>query len=111
MIDDPLIGSVGNAMLSGAKSQKADISMQGGVSGSLAFFTGPDAYIQIEFPIQGRPDNYDHIIGKPSNITTDLAHQPLNNYIEFVNVDVSGIDAPKDEKQMIIDLMIGGVYS
>lgn len=106
-----MIGSVGNAMLSGAKSQKADISMQGGVSGSLAFFTGPDAYIQIEFPIQGRPDNYDHIIGKPSNITTDLAHQPLNNYIEFVNVDVSGIDAPKDEKQMIIDLMIGGVYS
>lgn len=103
--------SVGNAALSAAKSQKTDITMQGAVSGSLAFFTAPDAYIQIEFPIQGRPDDYDHIIGMPSNITTDIAHQPQNNYIEFVNVDVSGIDAPPDEKNAIIELLKGGIYT
>ena len=105
------IGSVGNALLSGAKSQKTDITLQGGVSGNLAFFTAPDAYVQIEYPLEGRPDDYDHIIGMPSNITTTLKQQPLNNYIEFVNVDVSGIDAPKDEKQMIVDLLTGGVYT
>lgn len=105
------IGSVGNALLSGAKSQKTDITMQGGVSGNLAFFTAPDAYIQIEYPLEGRPVDYDHIVGMPSNITTTLKQQPLNNYIEFVNIDVSGLDAPKDEKQMIVDLLTGGVYT
>lgn len=105
------VGSVGNALLSGAKSQKTDISMQGSVGGSLSFFTGTDAYIQIEFPKEGRPDDYNHIIGMPSNITTTLAEQPLNSYIEFVNVDVSGIDAPTDEKNAIINLLKGGVYT
>ena len=105
------VGSVGNALLSGAKSQKTDISMQGSVGGSLAFFTGTDAYIQIEYPKEGRPDDYNHIIGMPSNITTTLAEQPLNNYIEFINVDVSGIDAPTDEKNAIINLLKGGVYT
>lgn len=105
------VGSVGNALLSGAKSQKTDVSMQGSVGGSLSFFTGTDAYIQIEFPKEGRPNDYNHIIGMPSNITTTLAEQPLNNYIEFVNVDVSGIDAPTDEKNAIINLLKGGVYT
>lgn len=105
------VGSVGNALLSGAKSQKTDISMQGSVGGGLSFFTGTDAYIQIEFPKEGRPDDYNHIIGMPSNITTTLAEQPLNNYIEFVNVDVSGIDAPTDEKNAIVNLLKGGVYT
>lgn len=105
------VGSVGNALLSGAKSQKTDISMQGSVGGGLSFFTGKDAYIQIEFPKEGRPDDYNHIIGMPSNITTTLAEQPLNNYIEFVNVDVSGIDAPTDEKDAIINMLKGGVYT
>lgn len=103
--------SVGNAALSAAKSQKSEISMQGSVSGSLAFFTAPDAYIQIEFPIQGRPDDYDHIIGMPSNITSDIAHQPFGNYIEFVNVDLNGIDAPPDEKNAILEMLKGGVYT
>lgn len=105
------IGSVGNALLSGAKSQKTDISIQGSVGGGLSFFTGKDAYIQIEFPKEGRPNKYNHIIGMPSNITTTLAEQPLNNYIEFVNVDVSGIDAPTDEKDAIINMLKGGVYT
>lgn len=105
------VGSVGNALLSGAKSQKADVTMQGGVSGNLAFFTGKDAYIMIEYPIEGRPVDYDHIVGMPSNITTTLKQQPLDNYIEFLNIDISGIDAPRDEKQMIIDLLKGGVYT
>lgn len=105
------VGSVGNALLSGAKSQKTDISLQGAVSGSLAFFTGSDAYVQIEFPVEGRPNEYNHIIGMPSNITTTIANQPLNNYIEFVNVDVSGIDAPSDEKSKIISLLKDGVYT
>lgn len=106
------IGStIGNAALSGAHAGKVDVTMQGSVSGDMAFFTAPDAYIQIEAPIEGRPISYDHIIGMPSNITTDLAHQPMNNYIEFANIDVSGIDAPADEKQMIVDMLKGGIYT
>lgn len=103
--------SIGNAALSGAHAGKTDITMQGSVSGSLAFFTGREAYITIEYPREGRPDSYDHIIGMPSNIRTDLKHQPLNSYIEFVNVDVSGIDAPVDEKQAIIEALRGGIYT
>lgn len=106
------IGStIGNAALSGAHAGKVDVTMQGSVSGDMAFFTAPDAYIQIEAPIEGRPNEYDHIVGMPSNITTDLAHQPMNNYIEFANIDVSGIDAPADEKQMIVDMLKGGIYT
>lgn len=106
------IGStIGNAALSGAHAGKVDVTMQGTVSGDMAFFTAPDAYIQIEAPIEGRPIAYDHIVGMPSNITTDLAHQPMNNYIEFVNIDVSGIDAPSDEKQLIVDMLKGGIYT
>lgn len=106
------IGStIGNAALSGAHAGKVDVTMQGSVSGDMAFFTAPDAYIQIEAPIEGRPDDYDHIVGMPSNITTDLAHQPMNNYIEFANIDVSGIDAPADEKQLIVDMLKGGIYT
>lgn len=106
------IGStIGNAALSGAHAGKVDVTMQGSVSGDMAFFTAPDAYIQIEAPIEGRPISYDHIIGMPSNITTDLAHQPMNNYIEFANIDVSGIDAPSDEKQLIVDMLKGGIYT
>ena len=106
------IGStIGNAALSGAHAGKVDVTMQGSVSGDMAFFTSPDAYIQIEAPIEGRPISYDHIIGMPSNITTDLAHQPMNNYIEFANIDVSGIDAPSDEKQLIVDMLKGGIYT
>lgn len=103
--------SVGNAALSGAHAGKVDVTMQGSVAGDMAFFTSPDAYIQIEFPIEGRPDDYDHIVGKPSNITTDLAHQPMNNYIEFANIDVDGIDAPTDEKQLIVEMLKGGIYT
>ena len=105
------VGGVGGALLSGAKAQKTDITMQGAVSGNLSFFTSTDAYVQIEYPKEGRPDSYDHIVGMPSNISTTLYEQPLDNYIEFVNIDVSGIDAPKNEKQMIVDLLKGGVYS
>lgn len=105
------VGMIGSTMLSGAKSGKTDITMQGGVSGSLSFFTGKDAYIQISYPREGRPDEYNHIVGQPSNLTTDIKHQPKDIYIEFVNVDISGIDAPKDEKQMILDLLKGGVYT
>lgn len=105
------LGLATNAILSGAKSGKTDITMQGGVSGSLSFFTGKDAYIQITYPLEGRPDNYNHIVGMPSNITSDIEHQPKNIYIEFVNIDISGIDAPKNEKQMILDLLKGGVYT
>ena len=103
--------AIGNAALSAAKSQKTDITMQGSVSGSLSFFTAPDAYIQIEYPLQGRPDDYDHIIGMPSNITSDIAHQPFGNYIEFVNVDLNGLDAPPDEKNAILEMLKGGVYT
>ena len=102
--------SIGNAALSGAHAGKTDITMQGSVSGSLAFFTGHDAYIQIEYPLEGRPDDYDHLIGKPSNITTDLNHQPAGSYIEFINVDVSGINAPQEEKAAIVEMLKGGVY-
>lgn len=102
--------SIGNAALSGAHAGKTDITMQGSVSGSLAFFTGHDAYIQIEYPLDGRPDDYDHIIGKPSNITTDLNHQPAGSYIEFINVDVSGVNAPQEEKAAIVEMLKGGVY-
>lgn len=106
------VGSaIGNAALSGAHAGKTDITMQGSVSGSLAFFTGSEAYINVTFPKEGRPDEYNHIVGMPSNITTDLKHQPLNNYIEFINVDVSGINAPADEKQAILELLKGGIYT
>ena len=106
------VGSaIGNAALSGAHAGKTDITMQGSVSGSLAFFTGSQAYINVTFPKEGRPDDYNHIVGMPSNITTDLKHQPLNNYIEFINVDVSGIDAPADEKQAILEMLKGGIYT
>lgn len=103
--------SIGNAALSGAHAGKTDITMQGSVSGSLAFFTGREAYVTIEYPREGRPDSYDHIVGMPSNIRTDLKHQPLNSYIEFVNVDVSGLDAPADEKQAIVEALRGGIYT
>lgn len=105
------VGLAGNALLSGAKATKTDLTMQGGVSGSLSFFTGHDAYIQIEYPKEGRPTKYDHIIGKPSNLTTDIKHQPLNNYIEFVEIDVANVSAPNEEKQMIVNMLKGGIYT
>lgn len=106
-----MAGSATGLALSGAHAGKTDITMQGSVSGALSFFTGKEAYIIITYPKEGRPNEYDHIVGMPSNLNTDLQHQPKDSYIEFLNVDVSGIDAPIDEKQMIIDLLKGGVYT
>ena len=106
-----IAGSATGLALSGAHAGKTDITMQGSVSGALSFFTGKEAYVNITYPKEGRPNEYDHIVGMPSNLNTDLQHQPKDSYIEFLNVDVSGIDAPVDEKQMIIDLLKGGVYT
>lgn len=104
-------GNVGGAVASavnGVASMKVERDRIGSVSGNHGFMSQYVPYLCIERPVQNYPENFNHVIGRSSNIGGKVGD--FDGYTEVREVDLSGIPATDKELEEIRSLLTNGVY-
>lgn len=100
---ETLPGATANAVM----GSKISLTRSGGISASGALMSYKKPYIVITRPSQSRPDNYNKLIGVPSNITAKLGD--LKGYTQVSSVQLSNINCLGDERIEIENLLKSGV--
>lgn len=88
--------------------QKTSYQTAGSLSPTVNMMTTHDVFLIIERPQVQYPSNYNHVYGKPCNLTMTLNN--LHGFTKCENVDVTGIPANDVEKEMIKNILEGGFY-
>lgn len=104
-------GNVGGAVASavnGVAGMKVERERVGGISGNHGFIAQYVPYIIIERPVQNYPENFNHVIGRSSNIGGLVGD--FSGYTEVREVDLSGVVATENELVEIRNILESGVY-
>lgn len=80
----------------------------GSLSPMVNMMTTHDVFIVIERPIVQYPSNYNHVYGRPCNLTLSL--NGLKGFTMCENVDCSSVPCTGEEKMMIKRFLESGVY-
>ena len=122
-VEAGIIGNVGGALLSAATGNLGGIlnnalglataqfrtETTGTSSPTCNNFETHQVYVTIESPEVQWPSNYNHVHGRPCNLTRQLGN--LSGFtVCDANVDLSGINATKAELDEIRNLLTEGVY-
>lgn len=100
---ETLPGATANAVM----GSKISLTRSGGISASGALMSYKKPYIVITRPSQSRPDDYNKLVGVPSNITAKLGD--LVGYTQVSSVQLSNINCLGEERIEIENLLKSGV--
>lgn len=93
-----------------AEMGRSSIITSGNISGVAAFMGSREPYLILSRPIIAFDSQYNHYLGRKSNAIARIAALQEGSYTIMRNVDLSGIVATNDEKQMIEGFLKGGFY-
>lgn len=80
----------------------------GSSSGALASFGSNKPFVMVSSVVYQEPTNYNHIYGKPCNITKRLSD--VRGFTIVSNIDTSNLSAHEEVKEEIKNLFATGVY-
>lgn len=94
--------------LSNVMNLKPDVKRGGSIGSSAGLLGIQKPFVIVELPNVCKPAKQHHYIGYPSFITKTISD--LSGYAEFESVIVDGVPCTDEEREMIIDILKGGVY-
>ena len=110
-----VVSGGGSALLSSAvqsglsvMASKERVDKGGGISSTAGILGVKYPVLMLERAVQSLPDNFKHYKGYTSNITTTISN--LEGYTEIEYIDISGVQATKNEIEMLTDLLQTGFY-
>lgn len=98
------ISNIGEAIF----PPKTNYATVGSISPTVNMMTTHDVFLIIERPKIQYPSNYNHVYGKPCNLTITLNN--LHGYTQCENVDLSNISCTDNERDMIRNILENGFY-
>ena len=99
--------TLSSATMNSVMSAKPNIENVGNVSGSAGHMAIQKPYLTLERPRQSLPNDYMHICGYPSNISSQLG--ALSGFTVVESVHLDGIPATLPELDEINKLLMEGV--
>lgn len=102
-----MVGAAESA-INGIASMKVERERIGNVSGNHGLMSNYNPYIMIERPVQNYPENYNAVIGRPSNIGGTLGS--FSGYTVVNDIKLDSMIATDAELAEIRQLLAGGVY-
>lgn len=102
-----IASQVSGAAAVGVQAAKPTLERGGALSANAGMMGVMYPYLIREIPRQSLPEQYRELCGYPSNIGGTLGSFPGHTAVESIKLECSATD---EEKQMIIDLLRGGVY-
>lgn len=98
---------VSGAAAVGVQAAKPTVERSGVLGSSVGLMGVMYPYLIREIPRQSLPYQYRELCGYPSNIGGNLGSFPGYTAVESIKLECGATD---EEKQMIVDLLRGGVY-
>lgn len=102
----PISGMVASGL--SVMGSKENITRGGSITGSASLLDVKKPFVTIVRPIQSLPQNFKHFKGYTSNITETLSN--VSGYTEIEYIDLQGVDATKEEKEMLQSVLKNGFY-
>lgn len=110
-----MVGMLGGAAKGAGESAaknvmglKPDVHRSGAIGSGAGLMGGQTPYLIIEIPNACKPKKQYHYTGYPGFITTTVG--ALSGYAEFESVILDGIGCTEEERGIIENLLMGGVY-
>lgn len=101
------VAAAGIAGVSTIAHGKPRVDKSGTISSNMGYLSHLTPYVIISRPIQSVPENYNHYIGYPSNITATL--EDLEGFTQLKSFHLDGFDATDEELEELDTLLRGGI--
>lgn len=112
-----LVGSVASGNAPGAAgsavnmlNMSPDAAQSNNYNSSTSFLGVRQPYMLLEYAVPSMSMKYQHDKGFPLNVTHTIQEMVGTGYTEIEDIDLSGLDATKDEIDELRTLLAGGVY-
>ena len=112
-----LMGSVASGNAPGAAgsavnmlNMSPDAAQSNNYNSSTSFLGVRQPYMLLEYAVPSMSMKYQHDKGFPLNVTHTIQEMSGTGYTEIEDIDLSGLDATKDEIEELKAILASGVY-
>lgn len=102
------VATAGSASIHNVTGSKPDVKRAGSLGSAASMLGMKMPYIILEAPNVCKPERQQHYTGYPSYVTRTVGS--LSGFAQFDSVIVNGLPCTDTERQMVEDILKGGVY-